>query len=111
MGLFSCGTSDCSNGTFTYCNMSPQNESLNGNNWAKLELGSRNCASNNSIVVYTGPLFLKNKYWCTKKGNCVGNECEKFLHPSSKNGGDLDWYITALSNKMRQEKIRFFLVQ
>jgi len=93
MGLFSCEERSCAYGTFTMCNVSPQNERLNGEIWAHIEEGSRKCSKKLSVVVYTGPLFLKDKYWCTKQGNCVNKDCDKFLSPTLKNGGDLDWYI------------------
>ena len=93
MGMIKCGTGNCSAGTFTTCNMSPQNEILNGDRWAKLEAGSRDCVSNKrTVVVYTGPLFGKNSQYCMNNSVCVGNDCEVFLHPSRKHPEHKDWY-------------------
>jgi DNA/RNA endonuclease G (NUC1) len=85
------GLMNQANSTFTTCNMSPQNEPLNGNQWAKLELASRKCAEDASVVVYTGPMFKDGGKYCMKGTNtvCQGNNCEALLHPPK---GSPDWF-------------------
>ena len=90
MKMLKCGTGNCSGGTFTTCNMSPQNEKLNGERWAKLESGSRDCVTKNRcVVVYTGPLFGNKKNYCMNTNVCSGNNCSTFLSPSPEHK---DWY-------------------
>ena len=83
------GLMDQANSTFTTCNMSPQNEPMNGNRWAKLELASRDCAGEKNIVVYTGPIFNDGGKYCMKHGVCSGNQCSEYLSPKT------DWFNNA----------------
>ena len=75
--------------TFTTCNMCPQNEVMNGKNWASLENGARQCVSKTSVAILTGPVFGDGGKYCMKKGVCSGNDCEVFLHPKRDMS---DWY-------------------
>lgn len=82
-------TFDQAKSTFTTCNMCPQNEVMNGRNWASLENGARSCVSQTPLAIYTGPVFEDGGKYCMKSQVCSGNDCNKFLSPK---GDMLDWY-------------------
>lgn len=96
MKNFNCGTHDCSYGTYSLCNISPQNQELNGNKWNFIEKGTSKCAKLSSVIVYSGHIFHTDLYLCTKKNMCLGKneidvdktkvDCKNFL--TSKD----DWY-------------------
>lgn len=91
MGLFNCGRDDCSFGTFTTCNTSPQNQ-VHNTLWSYIEATGRICATNySSVCIYTGPLFRDGGKYCMNKTNCTGNACDRLLNPHPKSAL-IDWY-------------------
>lgn len=63
---------NCQVSTFSYCNVSPQNQELNGTFWTKIEDVVNICK--NSMIIINGPIFFNSKILCTNK-----NACTKFL--------------------------------
>ena len=83
--------------TFRLCNISPQNERMNGDPWASLEEATRDCATKGDMAVFTGPLFLDGGKYCMKTGMCdlvdskSPNNCNNYLN-KDKVVGNKTWY-------------------
>ena len=60
---------DCQVATFSYCNVSPQNQELNGVFWTKIEEAVNLCK--NSMIIINGPIFFKDVLVCTNKNACT----------------------------------------
>ena len=64
--------------TCTMCNMSPQNEHLNGTLWTKPEQAAAQCLTSGEgpFAVFTGPLFEDGGIYCLKKDVCTNDDVE-----------------------------------